>query len=133
LSENLNQLKGETLMKHFFVNTILAACLLAGASLPSHAESLAQVDFVAPFSFNVGAATLPAGAYRILDSVSSGAVLVMAVQGSPSAVAIVGDSRVALKGEQTKVTFTRRGGQIFLSSFSRNDGRVAEISLASVK
>jgi hypothetical protein len=120
-------------MKHFCLNTVLAACLIAGASLPAHAESLTQVDFVAPFAFRVGTATLPAGAYKILDSVSSGAVVVMGVQGSPSAVAMIGDSRTAGVGEKTKVTFLQRGGQIFMTSFSRADGRVAEISLGSLR
>lgn len=118
-------------MKNFCLKTVLAACIIAGASLSSHAESLAQVDFVAPFAFRVGAATLPAGAYRILDSVSNGAVLVVSVQGSPSAVAMIADSRTAGRGEKTKVTFLQHGGQIFLSSFSRTDGRVAEISVGS--
>ena len=115
-------------MKNFCFNTIIAACLFAGASLPSAAESLAQVDFVAPFAFHVGAATMPAGAYRILDSSTSGAVIIMSVQGAPSALAIIGDTRIAGISEKTKVTFLQRSGQMFLSSFSLADGRVAELS-----
>jgi hypothetical protein len=115
-------------MKNFCFNTIIAACLFAGASLPSAAESLAQVDFVAPFAFHVGTATMPAGAYRILDSSTSGAVIIMSVQGAPSALAIIGDTRLAGIGEKTKVTFFQRSGQMFLSSFSLADGRVAELS-----
>lgn len=114
-------------MKNICLNTILSACLFVGASLPSHAESLAQVDFIAPFSFHVGAATLPAGAYKILDSSTTGAVIVMAVQGAPSAVAMIGDNRLAALGEKTKVTFRQHAGQMFMSSFSRADGRVAEL------
>ena len=115
-------------MKTFCFKTIIAACLLAGALLPTHAESLAQVDFIAPFAFHVGAATLPAGAYKILDSSTSGAVIIMSVQGAPSAIAIIGDMRLAEAAEKTKVTFFQRNGQMFLSSFSRTDGRVAELS-----
>jgi len=114
-------------MKNFCLNTILSACLFAGAALPSHAESLLQVDFIAPFAFHVGAATLPAGAYRIFDTATSGAVIVMSVQGSPSALVMVDNSRIAGAGEKTKVTFLQRGGQMFLSTFSRGDGRVAEL------
>src|SRR5271154_425992 len=117
-------------MKNLCLNTILSAGLFVGASLPSHAENVAQVDFVAPFAFHVGAATLPAGAYRILDSATSGAVIVMSVQGAPSAVAMIEDSRIAVRGEKTKVTFFQRGGQMFMGSFSRGDGRVAELSSA---
>jgi hypothetical protein len=116
-------------MKNFCFNTIIAACLFAGASLPSAAESLVQVDFVAPFAFHVGAATLPAGAYKILDSSTTGAVIVMSAQGTPSAVAMVGEMRGALPGEKSRVTFAQRSGQMILTSFSRADGRVAEISL----
>ena len=115
-------------MKNFCFNTIIAACLFAGASLPSAAESLAQVDFVAPFAFHVGTATLPAGPYKIMDSSTTGAVVIMSVQGAPSALAMVGETRVAAPGEKSKVTFAQRGGQMILTSFSRADGRVAELS-----
>jgi hypothetical protein len=114
-------------MKNFRLNTILSACLFVGASLPSHAENLAQVDFIAPFAFHVGATTLPAGAYRILDSATSGAVIVMSVHGAPSAVAMIEDNRIAVTGEKTRVTFLQHGGQMFLTTFSRSDGRVAEL------
>jgi hypothetical protein len=120
-------------MKKFYLNTVLAACLFAGASLPSLAESSPRVDFIAPFAFHVGAATLPAGAYRILESPANGTVFIMSVQGTSSAIAIVGESRAAVPGDKPKVTFQQRGGQLVLSNFSRGDGRVAEISLNSAK
>jgi hypothetical protein len=118
-------------MKNFCLNTIVSACLFIGATLPSHAENLVQVDFIAPFAFHVGAATLPPGAYRILDSAASGAVIVMAAQGTHSAVAMIGENRVAGIREKTKVTFSQRGGQMFMTSFSRPDGRVAELTPAA--
>jgi len=117
-------------MKNICLNTILSACLFVGASFPAHAENTAQVDFVAPFSFHVGAATLPAGAYRILDSSTTGAVIVMSMQGVPSAVAMIEDSRAAVPGAKSKVTFLQHGGQMYLGSFSRADGRTAELSSA---
>ena len=112
-------------MRAFCLNTILAACLLAGAAFTARAEIMSRIEIDVPFAFQVGNVTMPAGSYEIYQPHETGAVIIRAMGGSGAVATIVAPLG---EGAGTHASFVHTGGKYFLSSVSLGDGRMVRIT-----
>lgn len=116
-------------MRSFCLNTLLAAaCLFGGAAL--HAEVITTAQFHVPFAFVVGAVTLPAGTYDVIQPHDSSAVIIRA-EGAPGVSAVI--VSMMHEGSGHDASFVHVGGKYFLNTIALGDGRVVQVAAPHLK
>ena len=119
-------------MNASIVRTLASLCLCAALGPVSlQAQMLGHIRVTIPFGFTVGAKSLAAGEYRVLQMTPS--VLAMqSIDGRSSAIVMTHPSRPTTASGRASMTFNKYGDRYFLAKVS-DDGRGWELPKTPVE
>lgn len=100
-------------MKNLTVTTLFLAATLIPAVAASAQDHVAQANV--PFSFTVGASTVPAGTYRISSDVNSPSIINLSNREKNVHLLTMALPEDPSRRETNVLVFHRYGGQYFLS------------------